>query len=95
MHGFENMQVGKITIDIVAPEAHLVMIKYHDNGKEIPLEDQKKIFDPFFTTNRSQGGTGLGLHIIHNIVCQKMKGEISVHSNQEQGTTFIIRLLNS
>ncbi|WP_419186981.1 ATP-binding protein [Candidatus Halocynthiibacter alkanivorans] len=52
------------------------------------------MFDPFFTTKRTQGGPGLGLHIIHNIVCQKMKGEISVESNQEQGTTFIIRLPN-
>ena len=94
LHGFEHIQEGKITIDIATPDAHGLMINYHDNGQGIPLEDQNKIFDPFFTTKRTQGGPGLGLHIIHNIVCQKMRGEISVESNQEQGTTFIIRLPN-
>jgi len=94
LHGFEHMQAGIITIDIEAPDAHGLLINYHDNGQGIPLEDQNKIFDPFFTTKRSQGGPGLGLHIIHNIVCQKMKGEISVESNHEQGTTFLIRLPN-
>ncbi len=94
IHGFEDLQVGEITIDIDAQEPNDVMIKYHDNGKGIPVEDQNKIFDPFFTTKRTQGGPGLGLHIIHNIVCQKMQGGISVKSNVEQGATFIIRLPN-
>ncbi len=94
LHGFEDVSQGDITIDIDAPESNIVIIKYHDNGKGIPLEDQKKIFDPFFTTKRNQGGPGLGLHIIHNIVCQKMQGEISVQSDEGQGATFTIRLPN-
>ena len=94
LHGFEGVLVGEITVDIDAPEANGVVIKYHDNGKGIPLEDQNKIFDPFFTTKRNQGGPGLGLHIIHNIVCQKMQGDIAVQSNEKQGTTFVIRLPN-
>jgi len=94
LHGFEGMREGKITINITESEANQVLIKYHDNGKGIPKEDHMKIFDPFFTTKRSQGGTGLGLHIIHNIVCQKMKGSISVDSDRGHGTTFIIELPN-
>ena len=91
-HGFEDIQGGKITIDISKAEPDRVTIRYQDNGKGIPLQDHKKIFDPFFTTKRGQGGTGLGLHIIHNIVYQKMRGEISVNSDQGQGTAFTIQL---
>jgi len=68
------------------------LIRYHDNGKGISIEDQRKFFDQFFTTKRSQGGTGLGLHVIYNIISQNMSGSISVDSSQKEGATFLIRL---
>ena len=95
MHGFENRQQGEIIIDIDESDTHQISIVYQDNGSGIPAEDQKKIFDPFFTTKRGQGGTGLGLHIVHNIVCQKMKGDIQVMSEPNQGARFTILLPNA
>ncbi len=51
---------------------------------------QKHIFDPFFTTKLGQGGSGLGMHIIYNLVTQKMKGTIECQSIPKEGTRFSI-----
>ncbi|MGD1866699.1 MAG: response regulator [Phormidesmis sp.] len=74
-------------------------ITYSDNGCGIPPENQNRIFEPFFTTARAQGGSGLGLHLVYNLVTQTLEGTISVtHQPQphqpQQGTTFTITLPN-
>ena len=51
-----------------------------------------KVFDPFVTTKRGQGGTGLGLNIVYNIVTQTMGGMIKCESEEGQGAKFIISL---
>ena len=68
------------------------MIEYRDDGCGIPPENLTKIFEPFFTTARNQGGTGLGLHIVYNLVTQKLQGKIDVTSEVNLGTIFIIAL---
>ena len=92
LHGFEDVEEGKIMIDIETTESSEVIIRYNDDGRGIPRDNQKKIFDPFFTTKRGKGGTGLGLHIVYNIVSQKMGGTIVLDYAVEQGVTFIIKL---
>jgi len=92
LHGFEGIEGGEITIDISDSGDNHILIKYHDNGEGIPDKNQDKIFDPFFTTKRNQGGAGLGLHVIYNIISQSMEGSISVDSSQGEGATFLIRL---
>ena len=52
----------------------------------------EKIFDPFFTTNRANGGSGLGMNIIYNIVTQKLSGTITVESEVGQGSSFYITI---
>ena len=54
-----------------------------------------RVFEPFFTTARGQGSTGLGLHIVFNLVTQRLKGRIAVASEPGRGTTFIIRFPRS
>ena len=56
------------------------------------IERHHRIFEPFFTTKRNQGGTGLGLHIVYNLVTQTLQGAIEVHSQPGQGTEFAIAL---
>ncbi|MGB3558561.1 MAG: AAA family ATPase [Geitlerinemataceae cyanobacterium] len=72
-----------------------IVFEYSDDGQGIAKENFSKIFDPFFTTKRGQGGTGLGLHIVYNLVTQKLHGTIECESQVGMGTKFIIKLPNS
>ena len=67
-------------------------IQYKDNGVGMDRETIAKIYDPFFTTKRSQGGNGLGMNIVYNLVTQKLKGEIQCKSVLSRGTTFSITI---
>ncbi len=52
----------------------------------------QRIFEPFFTTKRNQGGTGLGMPIVYNLVRQQLKGDITVRSQPGDGTCFELML---
>jgi signal transduction histidine kinase len=53
---------------------------------------RRKAFDPFFTTRRDQGGTGLGLHIVYNIVTSRLGGRLDLDSRAGEGTRIRITL---
>jgi len=81
------------TINIVIRNGHDISeIEFTDNGSGMESDTLKKIFDPFFTTARGQGGTGLGMNIVHNLVTSKLHGKIEVQSQLGEGTTILIRL---
>jgi signal transduction histidine kinase len=61
-----------------------------DDGCGIAPETIGHIFEPFFTTRRGSGGSGLGLHIVFNIVTQRLGGTISVNSTVGAGTRFVL-----
>ncbi|HIC8842539.1 ATP-binding protein [Aeromonas veronii] len=91
-HGFDNWdKPKKITIK-VEQQGEELFIDYSDNGRGIPPEILPRIFDPFVTSKRGQGGSGLGTHIIYNLVVQLLKGRISCASEPGQGAQFHIRL---
>ena len=50
----------------------------------------RKLFEPFFTTRRGQGGTGLGLHIVRNLIVRRLGGEIAYEPTPDGGATFVI-----
>ena len=89
LHGFEDIEKGQITIT-VKKDDHSLILRYDDNGKGMTQEQQKKIFDPFFTTKRGSGGTGLGMHLVFNLVNKKLNGEIRCTSTLDEGTFFTI-----
>lgn len=91
MHGFDPDDVGVISIRVGTVD-NMAVIVYADDGKGIPSDIIGKIYDPFFTTKRGQGGSGLGLHIIYNIITQSLKGSIQCDSTVGVGTTFTIKL---
>ena len=68
-----------------------VIIDVHDTGPGIPPEIQGRLFDPFYTTKEEGQGTGLGLSVVYGII-QKHRGNITVESSPEQGTSFVLRL---
>lgn len=90
IHGFENMEDGQIDIDIKLLDDGKINILYKDNGKGIPEHLRKRIFDPFVTTKRGQGGSGLGMHLVYNLVTQALNGSIAVTSQESQGVSFQI-----
>ncbi|WP_295748686.1 PAS domain-containing sensor histidine kinase [Undibacterium sp.] len=75
-----NTALGQIEINVA------------DNGCGIAEQHLSHIYDPFFTTQLGQGGSGLGLYIVHNIVTRVLGGSISVHSSAESGSNFSIQL---
>jgi len=92
IHGFDGLEQGNITINVKQTENNKILIDYIDDGMGISPENVKKIFEPFFTTRRGQGGTGLGMHIVFNLVNQTLSGRIHCSSTEGEGTVFQIEL---
>ena len=88
-HAYTTKEAGQLSFFISSKSKQLV-IEYKDDGCGVSPENLAKIFDPFFTTKRSQGKTGLGLHIVYNLVTQKLKGTIDCKSKEGVGTIFTI-----
>jgi C4-dicarboxylate-specific signal transduction histidine kinase len=91
LHGFEGIEQGLIKIE-VKREQDRVQLHYSDNGNGVTKENLSQIFDPFFTTKRNQGGSGLGMSIVYNLVTNKLGGDIRATSEPQQGIHFYISL---
>jgi len=89
-HAFADGRSGAITITAKPRGADDVEIIFADNGAGMTPDVQRQAFDPFFTTRRNEGGTGLGLHIVYNLVTQQLGGRMMLDSRLGQGTTFRI-----
>lgn len=85
----EAMPNGGTLTCRIRREDEAVAVELSDSGCGISLENQKRLFKEFFTTK--ERGYGLGLHII-NTVIKRHQGTITVKSELDQGTTFILRL---
>ncbi|MEE3719657.1 ATP-binding protein, partial [Tumidithrix elongata RA019] len=90
IHAYDPNDNGTILFAMSQQHERLVF-EFSDDGKGIPPEHIGKIFDPFFTTKRGQGGSGLGLHIVFNIVTQNLQGTIACESQVGVGTKFVIQ----
>ncbi|MBF0628390.1 MAG: GAF domain-containing sensor histidine kinase [Magnetococcales bacterium] len=90
IHAFDAIQEGQITLTVTLDSDDTVMLSYRDNGKGIEESDRKKIFEPFFTTRLGQGGSGLGMYIVYNLVTQCMGGSISCQNAADRGIEFMI-----
>lgn len=91
-HAFEGRDHGVIGITGRASEdGKAVVLAVSDNGVGIAADDLARIYDPFFTTKLGSGGSGLGLHVAHNIVTGVLGGQIRA-SSDGQGATFTLLL---
>jgi signal transduction histidine kinase len=91
LHAFDAPG-GTMVLAAARLDAEQVRIEFRDDGRGIPQEHVGRIFDPFYTTRMGQGGTGLGLNIVYNIVTSLLGGTIRVESEVGRGTVFVLDL---
>jgi signal transduction histidine kinase len=91
IHGFEGIEEGEIVLSADKRD-NMLLFTYRDTGRGMDKTVVNRIFDPFFTTSRSKGGIGLGMHIVHNLVYQTLKGRIECKSSPGKGTEFAIEI---
>jgi signal transduction histidine kinase len=91
VHAFPDGRAGSVIVEARQVRDD-VDIFVSDDGVGMSEEIQRRAFDPFFTTRRNEGGTGLGLHIIFNLVTQQLGGRLAFESRLGWGTRFRITL---
>ncbi len=89
VHAFGDRSKGLISISAHV-ETDQVRLSIGDDGCGIPAELVRRVFDPFFTTRLGKGGSGLGLHIVHNIVTGMLGGEIELQQQEGCGACFVM-----
>jgi len=91
VHALDPEKPGRIAIAARMLGPDMVELSVADDGNGIAADVLPKIFDPFFTTRRGAGGSGLGLHIVYNLVTGRLHGTIGVESRPGEGTRFTLR----
>ena len=89
-HAFPDGTRGSVQIAAQATGKDEIEVLFSDDGCGMSPEVRRQVFDPFFTTRRDQGSTGLGLHIVHNIVTIRLGGRINLETRPGAGTKFRI-----
>ncbi len=85
IHGFENQEGGEILVQVERRGDAEVCLTYSDNGRGMDSETAEKAFNPFFTTRRGRGGTGLGMHLVKNLVEEQLFGSLKMRTEPGQG----------
>ena len=91
IHGLEGRSEGHAKIEAVVAKTDLVF-SYSDDGVGMTESQLVKLFDPFYTTKRGTGGSGLGAHILYNIVTQSFSGTIFTESLPGNGLRYLIKI---
>lgn len=89
IHAFADNEQGEMQISVKITGTRCQLC-YTDNGSGVPEAIKKRIFDPFVTTKRGEGGSGLGLHLVYNLVTQALNGKISFESTLGYGVKVLI-----
>jgi len=91
LHGYPDGKKGTVSFRARALSDDDVEIVVSDDGCGMSSQIRRQAFDPFFTTRRHEGATGLGLHIVHSMVVDRLEGHLSLDSVPGAGTT--VRLI--
>ncbi|MCX9156778.1 ATP-binding protein [Niveibacterium sp. 24ML] len=89
VHGFKDRDSGLITVSASESDG-IVTLRLCDNGSGIDAQHLPHLFDPFFTTRLGEGGSGLGLYIVHNLASGILGGKIEVSCPPEGGACFTL-----
>jgi PAS domain S-box-containing protein len=91
VHAFPDRRGGRIDIAVRESGRNEIEIVVADDGCGMSPEIRRQAFNPFFTTRRHEGSIGLGLHVVHNIVTNRLGGLIHLDSEDGEGT--VVRLV--
>ena len=92
-HAFEGRENGSIKLSAkMQDDGGHILLQFCDDGCGMSETVARQIFDPFFTTKLGQGGSGLGMNIVYNIVTGILGGKIRLHSAPGTGSCFFIEL---
>jgi signal transduction histidine kinase len=92
LHAFEVHGAPKIVISARELEQGQVMLNFTDDGVGMTPKTLHQVFDPFFTTKMGQGGSGLGMNIVYNVVTGMLGGSIGIASTPGNGTSVTIMM---
>ncbi|MDM4765635.1 ATP-binding protein [Pelomonas sp. SE-A7] len=92
LHAFDGLEQGRVRISSRRVDAHEIELCVEDDGRGMDESVRRQIFDPFFTTKLGTGGSGLGMHIVHNIVTNVLGGTIEVISAPGKGCRMQMHL---
>ena len=92
LHGLTEGEPGLVTVAVEPLDAERLRLSVSDTGRGVAREHAARIFDPFFTTRRAAGSTGLGLHIVFNLVTTTLGGRIALDAAVGCGATFVVDL---
>lgn len=91
MHGLENKESGTVTVRTRTHDRH-IEISVIDDGLGMDEDTKRRILEPFFTTKMGKGGSGLGMHIVHNLTTGSLGGRLLIDSEPGVGTTVTISI---
>ena len=86
IHAYPEERRGSIDVEVHPADRDHVEVVVADDGCGMAPEAKRQAFDPFFTTRRNEGATGLGLHITHSILVDRLGGRIRLDSEPDVGT---------
>ena len=89
-HGFNETNEGKILIEAYEKNKNII-IRYRDDGAGMDEHALTQLFEPFYTTKRGEGGSGLGTHLVYNLVTSSLKGKLDVQSKLGKGLAYLIK----
>jgi len=88
-HAFKDGTLeGNITIRMKLTNNGQLELECQDDGAGIDAHSREHLFEPFFTTRRGQGGSGLGLYIVYNLVHRMPGGDVTCESTPGHGALF-------
>ena len=91
-HGFENRTSGQMRLFAETAPNERIILHFTDDGVGMSEDTRNRVFDPFFTTKLGQGGSGLGMNIVYNIVHEVLGGSVEVTSILGAGTHITVNL---
>lgn len=92
LHAFDGRREGVVTLSTRPLPEGWMALDCRDDGRGMDAETRRRIFDPFFTTKFGHGGSGLGMHIVYNLVTRVLGGRIQIDSEPGQGACFHVQL---